>query len=117
MCFLTSSTLNLYYDLCHLLIQDIKTSHSLVFHKSFVAEIIMAFRVKFRLHLVGCKIFSECKIFSSVWLHSKKCFGKYFQVFGCVPENNIENTFSTCFSHFLTFSQLPNKYIIPFFNR
>ena len=72
----------------------------------------------FRLCLVGCKIFSgvkyfqERKIFSSAWLHFKKCFGKYFLVFGCVLENTIENTFSTCCSHFLTFSQLPNKYII-----
>ena len=29
----------------------------------------------------------------------------------------MENTFSYCFLHFLTFSQLPNKYIIQFFNR
>ena len=46
MYFLTASTLDFYYDLCPLLFQDIKTSHSLVFHKSFVVEIIMAFRVK-----------------------------------------------------------------------
>ena len=90
MCFLTSSTLNLYYDLCHLLIEDIKTSHSLVFHKSFVVEIIMAFRVKFRLRLVGCKIFSECKIFSNENIFGK---GKYFQVFGCIPKNALKNIF------------------------
>ena len=29
----------------------------------------------------------------------------------------MENTFSYCFLHFLTFSQHPNKYIIQFFNR
>ena len=33
-------------------------------------------------------------------------------MFGCVLENTIENTFSTCCSHFLTFSRLPNEYII-----
>ena len=43
-------------------------------------------------------------------------FEKYFLVFGCVLENTIENTFSTCCSHFLTFSQLPNKFIISFLN-
>ena len=53
-------------------------------------------------------------MFSCVWLHFKKCFGKYFLMFDCVLENTIENTFSTCYSHFLTFSQLPNKYIISF---
>ena len=37
-------------------------------------------------------------------------------VFGCVLENTIENTFSTCCTHFLTFSQLSNKYIISFLN-
>ena len=56
------------------------------------------------------------KIFSNVWLHFKKCFKKYFLVFGCVLENTIKNTFSTCCSHFLSFSQLPNKYIISFLN-
>ena len=35
-------------------------------------------------------------------------------MFGCILENTIENTFSTCCSHFLTFSQLPNEYIISF---
>ena len=35
-------------------------------------------------------------------------------MFGCVLENTIENTFSTYCSHFLTFSQLLNKYIILF---
>ena len=53
--------------------------------------------------------FSERKMFSCVWLHFKKCSGKYFLVFGCVLENTIENTFSTCCSHFLTFSRLPNN--------
>ena len=53
-------------------------------------------------------------MFSCVWLHFKKCFGKYFLVFGCVLENTIENTFSTCYSHFLTFSRLSNEYIISF---
>ena len=53
-------------------------------------------------------------MFSCVWLHFKKCFGKYFLMFGCVLENTIENTFSTCCSHFLTFSRLPNEYIISF---
>ena len=72
-----------------------------------------------RLRLVRVKVFpenryfSEKKIFSCVWLHFKKCFGKYFLMFGCILENTIENTFSTC-SHVLTFSRLPNEYIISF---
>ena len=53
-------------------------------------------------------------MFSCVWLHFKKCFRKYFLMFGCVLENTIENTFSTSCSHFLTFSRLPNEYIISF---
>ena len=53
-------------------------------------------------------------MFSYVLLHFKKCFEKYFLMFGCVLENAIENTFSTCCSHFLTFFRLPNKYIISF---
>ena len=53
-------------------------------------------------------------MFSCVWLHFKKCFEKYFLMFGCVLENTIENTFSTCCSHFLTFSRFPNEYIISF---
>ena len=56
-------------------------------------------------------------MFSCVWLHFKKCFGKYFLMFGCVLENTIENTFSTCCSHFLTFSWLPNEYIISFISQ
>ena len=56
-------------------------------------------------------LFSGKKIFSCVWLHFKKCFEKYFLMFGCVLENTIENTFSTCCSHFLTFYRLPNEYI------
>ena len=53
-------------------------------------------------------------MFSCVWLHFKKCLEKYFLMFGCVLENTIENTFSTCCSHFLTFSRLSNEYIISF---
>ena len=53
-------------------------------------------------------------MFSCVLLHFKKIFGKYFLMFGCILENTIENTFSTCCSHFLTFSQLPNKHIMSF---
>ena len=53
-------------------------------------------------------------MFSCVWLHFKKCFEKYFLMFGCALENIIENTFFTCCSHFLTFSWLPNEYIISF---
>ena len=48
-------------------------------------------------------------MFSCIWLHFKKCFGKYFLMFGGVLESTIENTFSTCCSHFLTFSRLPNN--------
>ena len=63
-------------------------------------------------------IFQKCyfpkrKMFSCVWLHFKKCFEKYFLMFGCVLENSIENTFS----HFLTFSWLPNDYIISFIHQ
>jgi len=46
------------------------------------------------------KYFSEMKIFLDVWLHSKKCFEKYFLVFSCVIENTQENPFLSCFSHF-----------------
>ena len=46
------------------------------------------------------------KTFLGVWLDSKKCFGKYFLVFGCVPENVIENSFLLCFSHFLRIQQI-----------
>ena len=46
-------------------------------------------------------------MFLSIWLHSKKSFGKYFHVFFCVLENALENTFSINFSHF---SQLSKKY-------
>ena len=53
-------------------------------------------------------------MFSCVCLYFKLCFEKYFLVFGCVLENTMENTFSTCCSHFLTFSRLPNEYIISF---
>ena len=34
-------------------------------------------------------------------MDSKKCFEKYFLVFGCVPKNPLENPFLSCFSHFL----------------
>ena len=53
-------------------------------------------------------------MFSCVWLYFKKIFGKCFLMFGCILENTIENTFFTCCSHFLTFSQLPNKHIMSF---
>ena len=61
-----------------------------------------------RLRLVRVKVFSERKMFSCVWLHFKKCFGKYFLMFGCVLENTIENTFSTClliFSHIFSITK------------
>ena len=50
---------------------------------------------------IGCvwldvKYFPKRKIFSSVWLHSKKYFGKYFLVFGCILENALENPFLSC---------------------
>ena len=54
--------------------------------------------------ILECKIFSsenifeKMKIFSSVLSHHKKWFEKYFKVFGCVPENPLENTFSHIFS-------------------
>ena len=51
--------------------------------------------------LLDVKYFAERKIFSSVWLHSKKYFGKYFLVFGCVSENALKNPFLSYFSHFL----------------
>ena len=38
-------------------------------------------------------------------------------MFGCVLENTIKNTFSTCCSHFLIFSRLPNEYIISFISQ
>ena len=69
------------------------------------------------LRLVRVKAFPERKMFSCVWLHFKKCFEKYFLVFGCVFENTIENKFSTCCSNFLTFSRLPNEYIISFISQ
>ena len=80
-------------------------------------------------------------MFSCVWLYFKKCFEKYFIVFGCVLENIIKNIFSIYCSYFLgcqtniyhsflnietqtksrkklsnsvAFSRLPNKYIISF---
>ena len=53
---------------------------------------------KVSLCLVECKIFSECEIFSGENIFGK---GKYFQVFGCVAENALENPFLSCFPHFL----------------
>ena len=56
-------------------------------------------------------------MFSCVWLHFKKIFGKYFLMFGCILENTIKTHFllvAHIFSHFLTFSQLPNKHIMSF---
>ena len=41
-------------------------------------------------------------MFSCVWVHFKKIFGKYFLMFGCILENTIKNTFFTCCSHFLS---------------
>ena len=70
-----------------------------------------------RLCLVRVKAFPEKKMFSCVWLHFKKNFGKYFLMFGCILENTIKNTFSTYCSHFLTFSRLPNEYIISFISQ
>ena len=67
-----------------------------------------------RLCLVRVKAFPEKKMFSCVWLHFKKIFGKYFLMFGCILENTIENTFFPCCTHFLTFSQLSNKHIMSF---
>ena len=69
---------------------------------------------RLRLRLVRVKAFPEKKMFSCVWLHFKKIFGKYFLMFGYILENTIENTFFTCCSHFLTFSQLPNKHLMSF---
>ena len=43
-----------------------------------------------RLCLVEYKIFFECKIFSSENIFRK---GKYFQVFGCISKNALENIF------------------------
>ena len=70
-----------------------------------------------RLRLVRVKVFSERKMFSCVWLHFKKCFGKYFLMFGCVLENTIETHFLLVYSYFLTFSRLPNEYIISFISQ
>ena len=50
--------------------------------------------------------FPKRKMFSYVWLHFKKCFGKKFLIFGCVLENTIENTFSTYCSHFLSYQTI-----------
>ena len=46
-------------------------------------------------------IFGKGKYFQSVWLHFKKCFRKYFLVFGCVLENALKNPFLSRLSHFL----------------
>ena len=50
------------------------------------------------------------KIFSSILLHFKKCFEKYFLVFGCILENTIENTSFTYYSHFLSFQTIISYY-------
>ena len=44
---------------------------------------------------------SKQALFLSIWLHSKKYLEKYFLVSGCVAENALENSFLSCFSHFL----------------
>ena len=49
----------------------------------------------------GENIFEKGKYFQSIWLHFKKCFGKYFLVFGCVLENTLQNPFLSRLSHFL----------------
>ena len=43
-----------------------------------------------RLRLVKYKIFSKCKIFLGENIFGK---GKYFQVFGCISKNALENIF------------------------
>ena len=63
--------------------------------------VILDFVCSFLRCILGCvwldvKYFSARKIFSSVWLHSKKYFGKYFLVFGCILENALENPFLSC---------------------
>ena len=40
--------------------------------------------------LVECKIFFECKIFLGKDIFEKR---KYFQVFGCISKNVLENIF------------------------
>ena len=45
-------------------------------------------------------------------MHIKIFSKKYFLVFGCILENTLKNPILSCFSHFLAFSQHPNKYII-----
>ena len=46
--------------------------------------------MRLRLHLVTCKIFFECKIFSGENIFGKR---KYFQVFGCFMKIVLENVF------------------------
>ena len=64
-----------------------------------------------KLHLVKCKIFFKCKIFSGESIFGK---GKNFLVFGCILKIILENNFQclvtfwkyyfpTKFSHFLNF--------------
>ena len=48
-------------------------------------------------------MFSEYKIFLGISLHSEKCLENFFQMFGCVLKNALENVFSTNFSHFPNF--------------
>ena len=85
--------------------------HFLMNEKHYTANSLRLVRVKV---FPENRYFPERKMFSCVWLHFKKCFEKYFLMFGCVLENTIENTFSTCCSHFLIFSWSPNEYIISF---
>ena len=66
--------------------------------RSFLTIASKLLKSDIRLCLVECKIFSEGKIFSSENIFGK---GKYFQVFGCVAKNALENPFLSCFSHFL----------------
>ena len=46
---------------------------------------VMSNEVTIRLCLVGCKIFSGKENIFMI--------GKYFQVFGCIPKNILENIF------------------------
>ena len=47
-------------------------------------------RKTLRLRLVRCKLNSECKMNAGENIFGK---GKYFQVFGCIPKNALENIF------------------------
>ena len=69
--------------------------------------------LRFRLRLICVKVFSENRYFLKMLFSRKenifmclvafqKNFRKIFSDVGCVFENIIENTFSTCCSHFLS---------------